>query len=53
MRFCVTSEVKTNSQNYTEFESYLDPSSNCDIFNLNCCKSLSGGHCEAGRRGWT
>lgn len=44
MSFSVTGEVKINSQNHTEFEPYLDPSSNAEVFNLNYCNSLSKGH---------
>lgn len=44
MSFCVTGEVKLNSQNHTEFELYLDPSSKAEVFNLNYCNSLSKRH---------
>lgn len=48
MSSCVTGEVKINSQSHTESESYIDPSSDCDVFNLNCCKFLTRGRWEGG-----
>lgn len=41
MSFCVTGEIEINNQSHNSFESYLDPSSSCAVFNWSCCNSLT------------
>jgi len=41
MSFCVTGKIEINNQSHNSFESYLDPSSSCAVFNWSCCNSLT------------